>query len=166
MVGSGGRTPFVGHFRGSRMCGGVRLSWAGRIAGSADVVEGWEAAEAARDALSSPFGAGSAATLLSVASAALAAIHPRWLSRGDLSVLLVATETDLSYAVGSGLSGIWAPGSAGWRCLAPEGHPLLGEPGVPTCSAQELPTLERWIAVPVGAVFPMGDVATACGVHL
>lgn len=67
MVGSAGRTPFVGHFRGARVFGGVRLAWAGRVAATGTVEEGWAAAEQARDALSALIGAGDVDTVLSTA---------------------------------------------------------------------------------------------------
>ncbi len=163
LVGAGGRTPFVGHFRGARIFGGVRLAWAGRVAGSAGVVEGWEAAEAARDALGEVSGSGSPSALLAAACGALGRIDARWLGRGDMSVLLVATEAGRSWAAGAGLGGVWAPAEGGWRALVEAPHPLLGEPGVPDARAAELPTVDRWVATPTGVKLPTGDVAAACG---
>lgn len=164
MVGSQGRTPFVGHFRGTQMLGGVRLAWAGRIAGSASVEEGWAAAEQARDALTGLLGAGDGETVLATAAHALARLDPRWLSRGDLSVLLVATDRQGCRALASGLAAIHGLAAGRWRPLVTSG-PLTGEPGLPRGGSVAVEEVERWLAIPVAATFPTGDVALACGVH-
>lgn len=163
LVGAGGRTPFVGHFRGTRLFGALRLAWAGRVAGTAGVTEGFAAAEAARDALAEMPDAESPAAQLRAAAAALAGIDPRWTGRGDTSVLIVATEGGSSWATAVGLAGVYAPSESGWRAILPAGHALLGEPGVPTGVVTPIPTMERWVAVPAGHAFPTGDVAAACG---
>lgn len=164
MLGSGGRTPFVGHFRGSRQLGGVRLAWAGRVAASASVSEGWQAAESARDALSGLVGAGDADTVLAMAAGALARLDPRWLTRSDMSVLFVASDNRQCRAVASGLSAIYGASGGRWVPVAESG-PLVGEPGAPAGPPVSLPEHERWVAVPVGTRFPASDVALACGVH-
>ncbi len=165
LLGAGGRTPFVGHFRGARLFGGTRLAWAGSIAGSAGVEEGWEAAEAARDALATVAGAGSPAALLVAACDTLARIDARWLARGDMRVLLVATEGSASWASTAGLAEIWAYTTGAWRQALPTGHPAYGEPGGPAGAVHSIATADRWAGVPVGATFPTGDIAAACGVR-
>lgn len=165
LVGAGGRTPFVGYFRGARALGSVRLAWAGRIAASAGVLEGWEAAEAARDALAElplPVDADDA---LCAAADALGRMPARWLARGDLAVLLVAADAARTRALGSGLDEVWGLVDARWAPLLPDGHPLLGEPGLPTPRPHDLTPAARWVATPSGLRFPDGNIAAACGAH-
>jgi hypothetical protein len=164
MLGSGGRTPFVGHFRGARVLGGVRLWWAGRIASSASVEDGWAAAEEARDAMAGLLGAGDAETVLATAAAALSGLGARWLARQDLSVLLVAADARGCRATASGLSSVHGCIAGTWRPLATSG-PLVSEPGLPRAHAVSLEEADRWLAVPSGATVPTGDLAAACGVH-
>ncbi len=165
LVGVAGRTPFVGHLRGARDFGLVRLAWAARVAGTASVVEGWEAAEAARDALAELRAGGDPIAVLAEACAALRRLDARWLDRGDMSVLLVARDAGGARAAGSGLGGVYGRQAGGWRPLVPADHPLLGEPGAPDGSSHPVPDAEVWVGVPAGLPLPAGDVAVACGVH-
>ncbi|MDP2305779.1 MAG: hypothetical protein Q8P18_07105 [Pseudomonadota bacterium] len=185
LVGAGGRTPFVGHLRGARAFGSVRLAWAGRVAGTASVVEGWEAAEAARDALTDLRIEGDLPTVLAAACAALQRLDARWLARGDMSVLLVAADDTGVRAAGAGLGAVFGrhalaqppsgqPPSGqqpprhaefAWRPSVPAGHALLGEPGAPDGTSYPVPPAEVWVGVPVGLPFPARDVGAACGVH-
>ena len=174
MVGSGGRTPFVGHFRGTRVFVDCRLSWAGRIAATASVTEGWEAAEAARSALadlpeaSATEGGTEPRALLARAILSLGAIGRHWLTRGDLSVLFVASRDGVACATGSGLSQVWARPAVGaaWIEIYPSEHPIFGDPGIVPSGSWELPAdAERWVGVPAGLRFPTRAVETACGVR-
>ncbi|MDP2317023.1 MAG: hypothetical protein Q8P41_29290 [Pseudomonadota bacterium] len=170
LVGAGGRTPFVGHLRGARDLGPVRLAWAGRVAGSGSVAEGWEAAEAARDALAdlrAPAGPihGALEAVLAAACTALAGIDARWIARGDMSVLLVATDGTRARAAGSGLGAVHGSVGGAWRPLVGADHPLLGEPGAPGAASHDVPLADVWVGVPVGLPFPKRDLPLACGVH-
>jgi len=165
LVGSAGRTPFVGHLRGARDLGRVRLAWACCVAGTAGVEQGWEAAEAARDVFAGLRATGDARDILTAACAALAGLDPRWLARGDLTTLLVATDGTTARAVASGLAGVHVGDSGVFRSIAPPGHPLLGEPGAPDGTSHEIPLAEVWVGVPAGVPFPKRDVAAACGVR-
>jgi hypothetical protein len=168
MVGSGGRTPFVGHFRGGWAGGAAWVAWSGRIAASASVSDGWEAAERARDVLrDAPFAAGMPpAALLAAATAALARVEGPWLARGDLDVLLLAGDGERTRAAGAGLGAIFARVDGAWRSVVAPEHPLLGERGVLPTKTWELPPgADVWVAVPAGLPFPAADPAAACGVH-
>lgn len=165
LVGAGGRTPFVGHLRGARDFGPMRLAWAGRVAGTASVVEGWEAAEAARDALADLRADGDLAAVLTAACGALQRLDPRWLARGDMSVLLVATDGKNARAAASGLGAIFGRHETAWRPSVAADHALLGEPGAPDGTSWPVPLAEVWVGVPVGLPFPARDVPGACGVR-
>jgi len=165
LVGAGGRTPFVGHLRGERDFGAVRLAWAGRVAGTASVVEGWDAAEAARDALADLRAEGDLAAVLAAACGALQRLDARWLGRDDMSVLLVASDAHGARAAASGLGGIFERHGAAWLPAVPADHALLGEPGAPDGTSWPVPRAEVWAGVPAGLPFPKHDVPGACGVH-
>lgn len=175
LVGAGGRTPFVGHLRGTRTFGPVRLSWAGRVVGTASVVEGWEAAQAARDVLEALDTRGDLAAVLAAACGALRQLDPRWLGRGDMSVLFVATDLSPTAAsasgrggaraAGSGLAGVYGRQGTAWQPSVSADHPLIGEPGAPDGTSWPIPLADVWVGVPVGLPFPSRDVPAACGVH-
>ncbi len=179
MVGSGGRTPFVGHFRGTRVFGDCRLSWAGRIAATASVTEGWEAAESARSALAdlpeevaadgaTEPGGTEPRALLARAILSLGRIDRHWLTRGDLSVLFVACRDGVACATGSGLSQVWArpPAGGAWIEIYPSEHPIFGDPGVVPSGSWEIPAdAERWVGVPAGLGFPTRALEASCGVR-
>lgn len=104
----------------------MELAWAGRVKGTGTVEVGWEAAESARDAL----------TTLSLLSAdridrfdliAAAWNALRGIDHRDLSALLVASDADGVSLAACGLSMI----HAGEREIAPTDHPIFGEVGIP-----------------------------------
>jgi hypothetical protein len=165
LVGSAGRTPFVGHLRGARDLGRVHLAWACCVAGTAGVVEGWEAAEAARDVFAELRAVGDPRDVLVAACAALARLDSRWLTRGDLTALLVATDGTSTRAAASGLVGLHAGDGCVFRPIAAPGHPLLGEPGAPDGTSHDVPLAEVWVGLPAGIPFPRRDVPAACGVR-
>ena len=122
LVGSPGRTPFTGHFRGRVAVASMNLFWAGRIRPSADPAEAWEAAEQASLSLS---GLGTSNDRFALIESAWSTL--REMDRGDLSVLLVAQDADGTSVSASGLAQLKADGVE----VVSAGHPLLGEPGIP-----------------------------------
>lgn len=155
LVGSPGRTPFTGHFRGRSPAGSVTLFWAGRIRPSAAPAEAWEAAEQAAAALSGATGTDRFAWIESAWN------RLRPLDRNDLSVLLVAQDADGTSVSASGLAALKADSID----VVDPGHPLLGEPGIPERTGFFQPdrVATDWVGVPVGARWPDTDVLAACG---
>lgn len=155
LVGSRGRSPFAGHFRGRVTGGSASLAWAGRLKGSAAPETAWSAAERARDVLSGLMGADRFA-LIDQAWAAL-----RSLEGGDLSVLLVAKDEEGLSLAACGLADV----RVGGQSVAPAGHPLFDEPGVRERPGYFHPELagEDWVGLPVGMTWPQGDIAELCG---
>lgn len=158
LVGSPGRTPFTGHFRGRWAAGPITLAWAGRIRPSAAPAEAWEAAEQASLVVSSAVAAAGADRFAVIESAWKAL---RTMDRGDLSVLFVAQDSDGTSVSASGLAELKADGID----VVPAGHPLLGEPGIPERTGFFQPDRPAtdWVGVPVGARWPTTDVLLACG---
>ncbi|MBM4368649.1 MAG: hypothetical protein FJ102_20720 [Deltaproteobacteria bacterium] len=166
LVGSPGRTPFCGHFRGSARQGDAELCWAGRLRGTGSPEEGWAAAEQARAALADVATGLPGADRFALIDAAWAAL--RCLDHRDLSVLIAARDPGGVSLAACGLDAVFAGGSA----LVEGGHPLLGEPGIPerTGYCQLEGGGLDWasadlVGVPVGARYPAGDLAAACGVR-
>lgn len=155
LVGTPGRAPFVGHFRGRATCGAVDLRWAGRVRSGSTPDEGWIAAEAARDALVGVSG-GDRFAIVDAAWTAL-----RNIEHADLSVLFVASDADGIVVAGCGLVEVRADG----LCVAPAGHPLYDEPGIRDRPGYFHPEVkgEVWVAVPLGGQWPAGAVEPACG---
>jgi hypothetical protein len=116
---------------------------------------GWAAAEQARDALHGVRGDDRFALLTS----AFAALAP--LDQGDLCVLAVAEDADGTAVSACGLAAVLAEGVD----LVPEGHPLLGEPGIPSRVGffHTAPPGALLVAVPWGVPVPKGDPLAACG---
>jgi len=167
LAGTPGRMPFNGHFRGVRAFGAARLAWAGRIGASASPVEGWAAAEAARDALAAITGL-DRFELLRAAWDALGGIEARWLDRRDLSLLLVASDSDGVAIAGCGLAIVAVPGEGGLTPILPPGHPMLGEPGLPKKLPGFAPETasDRFVGVPTGVGMALdADIDARCGVH-
>ncbi|MSQ02922.1 MAG: hypothetical protein EXR71_13690 [Myxococcales bacterium] len=160
LVGTPGRTPFAGHFRGRATAGGGTIAWAGRVRGAHAPGEAWEAAEAARDAL-----AGLSSTVdadrFALVDAAWAAL--RQLGAADLSALLVAGDAEGVVVAACGLGEVRADGAV----AVPAGHPLYDEPGVrdrPGYFHPEGPVTD-WIGVPVGLAWRTEALTTMCGVR-
>ena len=157
LVGSPGRAPFTGHFRGSVAREGAELRWAGRVRGGGTPEEGWGAAESMRDALAEVSGADRYA-LIDAAWVALRAV-----AHDDLTVLFVAKDGEGTVIAGSGLCEVRADGQP----VAPPGHPLYDEPGIrerPGYLHPESPA-EAYVGVPVGSRWPAGALPAACGVR-
>lgn len=155
LVGTPGRTPFAGHFRGRVHRPGASLHWAGRVRGSHDPEAAWAAAEAARDVLDELDGADRFA-LIDAAWAAL-----RTLGADDLSILLVASDDGGTAVAACGLVEVRADGAP----VAPPGHPLYDEPGVRERPGYFHPEAAGtdWVGVPVGARWAAGPVSSVCG---
>ena len=155
LVGSPGRTPFAGYFRGRTAAGLPRLAWAGRIRASENPQVAWQAGEQANAAMNSALGRDRFALI----DAAWAALRP--LDRGDLSVLLVAYDSEGASVSACGLCELRADGHP----IVEVGHPLLGEPGIPERTGFFQPDRETtdWVGVPVGSRWPAADVPVACG---
>ncbi len=167
LVGSPGRTPFCGHFRGSARHGDAEICWAGRLRGTGSPEEGWAAAEEARAALStvssSGLPAGDRFALIDAIWAALRALDHR-----DLTVLIAARDPGGVSLAACGLDAVFCGGAS----LVEAGHPLLGEPGIPERTGYYQPDAGAadwgaadFVGVPVGARYPAGDVAAGCGVR-
>ncbi|MBM4392844.1 MAG: hypothetical protein FJ090_17095 [Deltaproteobacteria bacterium] len=166
LVGSPGRTPFCGHFRGSVRQGDAELCWAGRLRGAGSPEEGWAAAEQARSALEDVATGLPGADRFALIDAAWAAL--RSLDHRDLSVLIAARDRGGVSLAGCGLEAVYTGGAP----LVEAGHPLLGEPGIPERTGYcQFEGGERdrasgdLVGVPVGARYPAGDLAAACGVR-
>lgn len=158
LVGTPGRAPFAGHFRGRVARGPVSLCWAGRVKASHPPEAAWDAAEAARDALA-PLADAPAADRFALVDAAWAAL--RTLGAPDLSVLLVAADEEGVVVAGSGLVEVRGDGK---RVAAP-GHPLYDEPGVrdrPGYFHPPEPAAD-WVGVPVGARWANTPIELLCG---
>lgn len=160
LVGTPGRTPFAGHFRGRAAAGGATLTWAGRVRGAHAPSEAWEAAEAARDALA---GLPTAPDVdrFALVDAAWEAL--RGLGAADLSVLLVASDADGVVVAACGLGEVRADG----KVAVPAGHPLCDEPGVrdrPGYFHPEGPVTD-WVGVPVGLAWRAETLTTLCGLR-
>ena len=163
LVGSPGRAPFTGHFRGRWAHGGAELAWSGRIRGSGSPEEGWAAAEAAREAflaVCAALGAGAAG------GDRFAAIQTAWtalrsLESSDLSVLLVAADGEGVAAAACGLEELRGDG----RVLAPPGHPLYDEPGIREKPGYFHPEgqVVDWVGVPLGCRWTGDPVERLCG---
>ena len=155
MVGGGGRSPFSGYFRVSVTHGAATLSVAGRLRPGASPVMGWAAAEEARDALATVQGD----DRFSLLTAAFAALAP--LDQGDLCVLAAASDPDGTAVSACGLAAVLVDGAE----LVPEGHPLLGEPGMPERVGffHSAPPGAVLVAVPWGVPVPKGEALLACG---
>lgn len=158
LVGSPGRSPFAGHFRGRLERGGASLAWAGRVKGSAAPEEAWAAAEAARDVMAAVSGEDRFG-LIDGAWAAL-----RTLERADLTVLLVARDPEGLSVAACGLADL----RVGGEPVAEAGHPLFDEPGVRERPGYFHPTVsgEEWVGLPVGLKWPSGSVAVTCGARV
>ncbi len=155
LVGTPGRAPFVGHFRGRATCGAVELRWAGRVRSGSSPDEGWVAAEAVRDALVGVSGA----DRFAIVDAAWASL--RSIEHGDLSVLFVASDPEGVVVAGCGLKEVRADGVG----VAPADHPIYDEPGIRDRPGYFHPEVrgEVWVGVPVGGQWPAGAVGPACG---
>ncbi len=165
LVGSPGRTPFCGHFRGAARHGEVSVCWAGRLRGTGSPEEGWAAAEEARSALASLTSSPGADrfALIDATWTALRALDHR-----DLSVLIAASDPGGVSLAACGLDAVYTHGQP----LVESGHPLLGEPGIPERSGYFQPEVGAgegmsldFVGVPVGARYPTSDVSAACGVR-
>lgn len=158
LVGSPGRSPFAGHFRGRTEQGGAVLAWAGRVNGGAAPEEAWAAAEAARDVMATLAGADRFA-LIDGAWGAL-----RTLERSDLAVLLVARDAEGLSVAACGLGDL----RVGGEPVAEPGHPVFDEPGVRERPGYFHPTVsgEEWVGLPVGLKWPGGSVAVMCGARV
>lgn len=155
LVGTPGRAPFTGHFRGRVNSGGSTLVWAGRLRWGSTPEEGWAAAEVARDALAGVSGADRFA-LVDAAWAALRAVEHE-----DLSLILVANDAEGVVVAGSGLAEVRVDG----KPLAEAGHPLYDEPGIRERPGYFHPDAGGvdWVGVPVGGKWPKEPVLAACG---
>lgn len=155
LVGTPGRSPFTGHFRGRVSGGGGELHWAGRLRWGSTPEEGWAAAESARDALAGVVGADRFA-LVDAAWAALRSVE-----HGDLSVLFVARDEAGVVVAGAGLAEVRADG----RPIAEADHPLYDDPGIRERPGYFHPDVagEDWVAVPTGGKWPKDPVPEACG---
>lgn len=157
LVGTPGRSPFTGHFRGRVVSGGAALTWAGRLRWASTPEEGWAAAEVARDALAGVTGADRFA-LVDAAWAALRSVEHE-----DLSVILVANDADGVVVAASGLAEVRVDG----KQVAEAAHPLYDEPGIRERTGYFHPDVvgEDWVGVPVGGKWPKEPVLAACGVR-
>lgn len=155
LVGSAGRAPFAGHFRGRMHSEAASLFWAGRVKGSHGAEAAWAAAEAARDAMVELAGADRFA-LVDAAWAAL-----RALNAPDLSVLLVAHDDQGLVVAACGLVEVRGDG----RRVAAADHPLYDEPGVRERPGYFHPPepAQDWVGVPVGARWSDTPVDVLCG---
>lgn len=168
MPGSPGRTPFAGCVRGVRQEGGLTLGWAGRIAASAGPVEAWEAAEALRDTLA-VIAPGPRDAWLRGVFQALPLLPPRWIDRGDLSLLLVARDADGVRLTGVGLADVLVLVQGAFVPALPRTSPLRGEPGpLPDAPVLEAPLRDGAVWLGLAPGMPVPDPvgwAAACGVH-
>ncbi|HND28919.1 MAG TPA: hypothetical protein PLA94_02935 [Myxococcota bacterium] len=166
LLGSPGRRPFAGHFRGRMTVGGVSLAWAGRLAFSLSPPEAWIAADAARAALAAWPGGDNRVDAIQQAWLCLHRMEARWIERQDISVLFAAEDAEGFALSACGLQMIHERVEGSFRPMLSQDHPLLSEAGLSDSPSLFLPTSPGpWVGQAVGSALPTGDADRLCGIR-
>lgn len=164
LLGSTGRRPFAGHFRGRATLAGIQIAWAGRIGSGLSSIEAWESAEAVREALANWPGGHHRTDALEQVWLCLHRMERRWLERNDISVLFAAEDKEGPVLSACGLSMIHTRVGNSLKPLLPEDHALFSEPGLPEAPPIYYPTAPGpWIGQVHGSVLPSGEVDRLLG---
>ena len=132
LVGDPGRAPFAGHARARVVGPRATLTAAGRVGAGAGLVAAYAAARALETALHLAAGPGDRNAMLRRAWEALAALPPGALGGGaDLSLLLVAEDSEGVGVAAVGLAALWGELDGRLVPLVEGRHPLLSSPGLP-----------------------------------
>lgn len=154
LVGGPAPYPFAGAFAVSRRCGATQLLVAART-GVDEPIAGWDAAEAGRRALLA-LGPGDRFAVLTACFDAL-----RGFGWPAPAVLALARDADGIALSACGLAELRVDG----RPLVEPDHPLLSPDGLPARVGfyrEDTPGVD-YVGLPVGAVWPAGDLDRACG---
>ena len=162
LLGSTGRRPFAGHFRGRAALDRVRIAWAGRVGSGKSPVEAWQAAEAVRDALDAWPGGRNRTDGLEQIWLCLHRMDHQILL--DLSVLFAVEDSEGTALSAAGLGMVHTRSPNGLRPMLSAEHPLLSEPGLPDAPAFYFPTLPGpWYGQVHGSTLPTGDLDRLVG---
>lgn len=162
LLGSTGRRPFAGHFRGRAALDQVRIAWAGRVGSGGSPVEAWNMAEAVRDALATWPGGRDRTDGLEQIWLCLHRMERTILS--DLAVLFAVEDAEGGALSACGLSMVYTRGATGLRPLLSQDHPLLSEPGLPDAPAFYFPAAPGpWYGQVHGTALPTGDLDRLVG---
>lgn len=173
LLGSPSRLPFNGHLRRVLDCEGARVSVAARVAASSPPEESWAAVAALWTALDGAAGR-DRGTLCRDAWERLLRVDRAKLgpaAGADLTLLMVAEDTEGELVSGCGLGLVLAVEGAAVRELVDPRHPLLGEPGLPSAVPRALGPDRRgeiYVGMPAGlGVKPPSppQLLVACGVR-
>jgi hypothetical protein len=162
LLGSVGRRPFAGHFRGKAQSGAVRMVWAGRVGSGQPPEQAWAAAEAVRGALEGWPGGHNRTDALQQAWLCLHRMEGQNLQ--DLSVLFLAVDAEGTVLSGCGLGMVYERVGTGIRAALAADHALLSEPGLPEAPALWFPTgAGPWYGLVHGSPPPGNDFERQVG---